>query len=459
MVTLPRLIGCIVFGFIGLTGAFAQKNSAGPAWAQQYDSVRPSGSVFIVAKRNKMGVVNATGIQLTSMAYDTIYNFHEGVAIVGLGKRNVNAFGKVLADFKYGYLDETGRLVVPIKYAYINPFSNGLGLIERTGNGPIYLYVNKKGKPVLNPRPVYLCTSFEGNTAYVEVPKQGFWLPPYEDGRNNGTFKQLYDIDGNLIYGNYIDRQGRLLIPWKYDTLAPYNPGYLRPVRQNGRWGFLDSTANLVVAMQYDDVDPDSAFFWQRLRRVGIAGRFGFMDRRDGRILVPLRYEDSKPSQSDWVWVRQGGRWGCLDKRGKMTVSFLYDDVRPFSKDLATVQKGRKWGLINTAGRLLTPIQYDGILPFREGRAVVQVADQFGFMDEQGREVIAAVYDQVSPFVDGRAYAKRWGLFITLNPAGDWIGFKLQTATLKWLALSLLFVGLTGFLVWKWRQTYLRYRA
>lgn len=391
MITRLRLIACMVFSFISSTGAFAQKASSDPAWAQQYDSVRPSSSVFIVVKESKMGVVNAAGVRLTSMAYDTIYNFREGIAIAGLGKRKVNAFGKVLADFRYGYLDETGRLVVPIKYTYINPFNNGLGLIEGAGNGHIhdsnfgYLYANKRGKPVLNPRPVYLCTSFEGNTAYVEVPKPGFWLPPYDDGRNNGKFKQLYDIDGNLIYGNYIDRQGRLLIPGKYDTLVPYSRGYLRPARKNGRWGFLDSTASLAVAMQYDDVDQDSAFFWQRLRRVGIAGRFGFMDMRDGRIVVPLQYEDSKPSQSDWVWVRQGGRWGCLDKRSKMAVSFLYDDVRPFGKDLATVQKGHKWGLINTAGRLLTSMQYDGIRPFQEGRAVVQVADQFGFMDEQGR--------------------------------------------------------------------------
>jgi WG containing repeat len=102
-----------------------QKISLTPAWATKYETVRRSENVFIVGKNGKMGIVSVTGIPITKLAYDSIYKFHEGIAVVGRGHREVNQFGKVLADFKYGYLNKAGRLIVPMKYADISLFNEG----------------------------------------------------------------------------------------------------------------------------------------------------------------------------------------------------------------------------------------------------------------------------------------------------------------------------------------------
>jgi hypothetical protein len=447
-----RFLFTAIVCLLSVPAAFAQKTVPLPAWASRYETVRPSEDVFIVSKSGKMGVVSANGSSLTKLAYDTIYNFSEGMAVVGRGHREVNQFGKVLADFKYGYLNKAGRLVMPMKYKYVEDFSEGLGLIVGGGWHPGYRYFDKNGKPTLWPNPVYYCDRFHGNMAFVEVPKQGTWIAPYNDGRDNGSHTQLYDIHGETIYGNYIDRKGRLLIPWKYDTIAPYFPGYLRPVRKNGKWGFLDSLANVAIALQYDDVDADSAFFWQKLRRVGIAGRYGFMNPQTGQLAVPLQYQDSKPSQSGLVWVRQGRRWGCLNNAGKVSIPFRYDDARPFENGLSVVQMADKQGLINTTGEIIAPIEYDTILTFQENRVVVRRGDLFGFLDATGHEIIPTQYERVSEFKNGKAFATRWGLFLTLNPAGEWVTVKLQPMTLKILVGVLVCLFVAGLVWWRYRQ-------
>ena len=451
-----QFIGQVSIFLSGFGALYAQKSAVTPAWAATYDKVRPSEDVFIVEKSGKMGVVNVLGKRLNRMAYDTIYNFSEGMAIVGLGHREVNEFGKVLSDFKYGYINKAGRLVIPIKYELVDDFSEGVGLVIPSSHKVVWF--DKEGKPALSintKQPesafgnMYEADDFKGNMAYVTVTGKGFWLAPYPD-RNNGTHTQLYDVDGKTIYGNYIDHEGRLLVPWKYDSIAPYYPGYLRAVRKEGKWGFLDSLARVKVPLVYDDIDADSAFFWQNRQRVGQSGRFGFMDTHTGKLLIPLQFENSLPSQTSLVWVSKNGRWGVIDSSGSVTIPFQYAGATPFdAHSLAVVKKNGKWGLVNESGKVLTPFQYDNIVSFQGDRAVVEREGKFGFIDLTGQEIIPARFDKVSQFVDGQAFASYRGLFITLDGDGNWVTTKLQTSTLKGLSILIvcLVVG-----AWLWLQ-------
>lgn len=414
---------------------------AQPVWTNQYDKVRSSDGVFIVSKANKMAVVNPNGKLITQFVYDTIYNFSEGMAIVGRGHREVNQFGKVLSDFKYGYITKAGRLVVPVKYDYVEPYSEGVGYVMASLRED--LWFDKQGKIALSLSLLTHAESFRGNIAYVYFPKIGFHLPPDYAGQQNP-----FDIRGN-----YIDHQGRLLVPWKYDTIAYYKKGYLRPVRKNGKWGFLDSMARVTVPLLYDDIDIDSAFFWQHRRRVMQGGKFGFIDSQTGQLLIPAQFEDTRPSQSAHVWVKKHRRWGSLNTQNRFAIPPQFDDIQPYDElNRSIVNQNDKWGLINNKGRVLAQCQYDKILPFQENIAIVKRADKFGFIDIDGREIIPAHYDEVSQFMKGHAFAKRWGLFLTLDTSGNWVAIKLQPQTLTWLIIAI--AAITGMYLFR-RRVYL----
>jgi hypothetical protein len=48
-----------------------------------------------------------------------------------------------------------------------------------------------------------------------------------------------------------------------------------------------------------------------------------------------------------------GGRWGYIDKSGKLVIQPQFDNARPFSLDLAPVQVGSAWGYVNREGKLI----------------------------------------------------------------------------------------------------------
>ena len=49
---------------------------------------------------------------------------------------------------KFGYVNKTGKEIIPARYDYAGPFKNGLAIVSQSGN---YGYINKSGKFVIQP--------------------------------------------------------------------------------------------------------------------------------------------------------------------------------------------------------------------------------------------------------------------------------------------------------------------
>ncbi len=92
----------------------------------------------------------------------------------------------------------------------------------------------------------------------------------------------------------FIDRTGKLIVPYKYDSAGPFSEG-LAAVRvgewDTGKWGFIDKTGKVVVPFKYADAAPYS----NGLARVQIGdyktGKYGFID-RTGKEVVPIKYDN-----------------------------------------------------------------------------------------------------------------------------------------------------------------------
>lgn len=78
------------------------------------------------------------------------------------------------------------------------------------------------------------------------------------------------------------------------------------------------------------------------------------------------------------------GRWGYVDKYGRMIIKYKYDDAYPFSGDIAIVKKGEKYGFIDRNGNPVGKIQYSVIEPYGEDMYLVSVGGKM--IDQKMRE-------------------------------------------------------------------------
>lgn len=155
---------------------------------------------------------------------------------------------------------------------------------------------------------------------------------------------------------------------------------------------------------------------------------------RTGRFAIAPRFEGAESFAEGLAAVRLGGKWGFVDKHGRMVIPPRFNPDQPeyragFSGGLAPVNftaggMGAKWGFIDATGAMAIEPQFqaDGDNPpqFHEGLALIRVGSKYGYIDNHGDMVIAPVFDRASAFSDGLAAVNADGKEGYINARGLW---------------------------------------
>jgi hypothetical protein len=148
-------------------------------------------------------------------------------------------------------------------------------------------------------------------------------------------------------------------------------------------------------------------------------GKWGYMDRA-GRIVIPLQFDSASDFFDGLAAVSLNGRSGYINEAGAFTIPLQYESAGAFKDQRAVVTVNGKCGLIDLTGRFVADPQYSDIRPFSEGMAAVWVGAKqksfgsnavlihggyWGFIDRSGRVVIEPQFDWIESFSDGLAAA------------------------------------------------------
>jgi hypothetical protein len=115
---------------------------------------------------------------------------------------------------KYGFIDRTGREIIPFRYDDAGVFSEGLAKVRINGK---WGFIDRMGKEA---------------------------IPSIYD--NVGSFSEgLVAAQSNGKYG-FIDKTGKEIIPFKYDDAGSFSDGLAR-VRSNGKWLYIDASDKTVI--------------------------------------------------------------------------------------------------------------------------------------------------------------------------------------------------------------------
>ena len=112
--------------------------------------------------------------------YDSVESFYEGLAKVKLGDDETG---------KYGYVDTTGKEVVPLKYDYTESFSGGLAGVRLNGK---WGFVDKTGKEVV-PVKYDSVNKFEDGLAQVKLNGK-WWFISNKHGHIDKTGHEYWDM-------------------------------------------------------------------------------------------------------------------------------------------------------------------------------------------------------------------------------------------------------------------------
>lgn len=150
------------------------------------------------------GFIDQNGkLVISGTEYFAVGNFNEGFA-------EVNVTDEWGEDSKYGFIDKTGKIVIPCIYDNVAGFNDGFAYFEKDGSAG---FINKFGKQVITLK-------------NVEKPLFGYYF--------NEGFAAI-EKDGKHGYINKVGEEATTII---YDDAYPILEGYAL-VKLNGQYGYL----------------------------------------------------------------------------------------------------------------------------------------------------------------------------------------------------------------------------
>lgn len=109
----------------------------------------------------------------------------------------------------------------------------------------------------------------------------------------------------------------------KYDEVS--DCGGVYRVKHNGKWGFAD--ANGVIKIKPCFTGIETSWTEDIMTTWGTSG-VGFINKKLEEIAKP-QLGSSLPFKNGITAVRQkSGKWGIMDKKGKMITPFIFDELK-----------------------------------------------------------------------------------------------------------------------------------
>ncbi|MBP6935083.1 MAG: WG repeat-containing protein [Paludibacteraceae bacterium] len=196
----------------------------------------------------------------------------------------------------------------------------------------------------------------------------------------------------------------------------------LGQMTKGSNWGFRDPSGKLAIAAIYEDVDDFSngaAIF------VNSDGKYGAID-KSGKVIVQPQWDRLLDFSCELARYRTGKagdyKYGFIDKSGKIAIdaSFpTWDWVGPFSENLAPFRSGTKYGFIDKKGNVAIQPLYDEVGFFSEGLAAVELNDKWGYIDTKGTMKIQTMYDDCFDFWEGLAFVVSGTTWSVIDKKGN----------------------------------------
>lgn len=333
-------------------------------------------------------------------------------------------------DGKWGFIDAAGNTVIPFDYDTVDEFHNGLAIVgekrpdvvgNRAGSNYRWGFINEENDltwfDVDNPEEVDHFYDFQDGYASMMT----YWKPDHP------RKAYLFDSEGKQLPISYETTdintgETRTITP---DVIIPVGHGlfYMELFDMWDSERYYHPATGTLFHIQHQDSEICFTLDEENLEEFGLIGvtlvdadyiassepydpsgeRLGFID-ASGQWVIPPTNEHSwaffilAVTEDDIFIARadkdgEGSKWGVMNKANEVVLPVRYEGVGAPAHGLLPIKENGRWGFMNAAGEMVIPAQYVGVTSFNEGGIAAVSADgqTASFIDTTGAEIPCAL--------------------------------------------------------------------
>ncbi len=342
-------------------------------------------ALFPYQKKDLTGFINSSGKLVIPPMYDAVTDFYEGLSVVNkndtvlfVNKENTNVFGKFFSE------------------AF--PFKNGIAPVKQNNH---WFFINRLGQQVSK---YYSEISECSNSAYiVKLNNRYGAVDHFGQEIIEARFTKLGDFKNDLAYFiednkygfvNKLGGQHRA----EFDWISDFNNKQVAIIKKEGFYGLINAQGKYLLEPVYDQViKTNSPVFI-----VVSNNNYGFFS-SEGCFLSQVAYEytKEKPAEfytnGEYFKLIKKGEQSLVDKNGRTLISFdAYNEINFYSEGLMRVRKDikkePKYGYLDKKLSMAIPLKYQQAGDFSDSIALVKLKDKFIMLGYKGQELLVSDY-------------------------------------------------------------------
>lgn len=379
----------------------------------EYDFLNPFENHLAFAKQgSKEFFITYKNLKLEG-DYDEARIFSFGLAGVRKGK-------------KWGFIDEKGKIVIPIQYDDVDYFRpSGLCAVTKNGKSG---FIDKSGKEIIPI--IYPEVNQQMLDKNVIVKNKGKWAFFDNQGRQLSDFiynevfrtdhydfsKDIFTRDESTYFkngavlvlkDNHYEFLNEKIEPAfhnnKFDSATVFDAFKNAIVKRNGKYGMIKPNGELKVPLEYDFIEPYdtshghySEYYNARKGKI-----FSIINQnldKIGESYEPI-YNNFRTDNPTISFRNLKGKFGLIDKNGNVKIPFVYDEELRFEGNNYTIAtKNNKKGIIDINGKEIFPFIFDNItaLDDQENIFVFHNKNEDKIMNINGKVLISG-YENIHP--------------------------------------------------------------
>lgn len=191
-----------------------------------------------------------------------------------------------------GYIDTTGKTVIPRQFTGAGNFSEGLAPVRLNDK---WGYINKFGEFII---PESFDEAYPFQEGLAAVKKDNQWI--------------------------YINKKGRTIIQGNFDSISYFSEG-IAAVKQNNKWGYINKKGIFTIQPEFNNPKLyDRQYYCDATAIISNKAECKYLDNR---------YDFSEGLAS----IYKNGKWGFINRQGNFTIEARFTEANNFSERLALV--------------------------------------------------------------------------------------------------------------------------
>lgn len=350
----------------------------------EYDLAYPTiNNLIIVIKDGKWGMINMQNDVIVEPQYSIIDSLDDSLARVGKSEEDSHIYFYDdwwhVKNIKYGLIDTTGEVVLPLEYKNI----------ELWDNGYYYICKNATIRQILAP-----CLK-------LAIDLQGKGECKYFDNR----YIMIKGTSGN--YSSLIDFYGNEIIPEKeynsFSEIEVLENGFLKVILHNDdyhRYSQIRIIDKRGKEIYNSDICKDISLL------------------KNGSLLVEKFKYTSTDGSGRYVY-------NVVNLQGKELFKYSLNEIRLLEDGNFSIQGDNGWGFSNRKGNFIASPRYKNELKFENGFADISIAGETLKINSNGNILVKNGKESVllpNIYYWGSNFKNDISIVRSITDAGDRIG-------------------------------------